>query len=208
MAGPGEVLIDPIRGQRLVFRRTAKETHGELLEVEAFYQPTSIAPPAHLHPHQEEHFEILAGSMTICVNNQEHTYHVGEICDIPAGTAHSMWNGSEAEAHLLWQTRPALHTEDFFEVMWGLAQAGKTDKAGVPNLLQLAVILRQYRQEFRPIRPPLMVQNIVFVLLAALGRLCGYHAIRSDQSKNENICVPSSPRRGHQAREESGEWHE
>ena len=64
MACPDEELIDPIRGQRLVFRRTAQETHGALVEVEAFYQPTSVASPAHLHPHQEEYFEVLSGSMT------------------------------------------------------------------------------------------------------------------------------------------------
>src|SRR5260221_11374321 len=64
MACPDEELIDPIRGQRLVFRRTAQETHGALGEVEAFYQPTSVASPAHLHLHQEEYFEVLSGSMT------------------------------------------------------------------------------------------------------------------------------------------------
>jgi hypothetical protein len=62
MARPGEELIDPIRGQRLVFRRTAKETDGALVEVEAFYQPASVAPPAHLHSQQEERFEGLGAS--------------------------------------------------------------------------------------------------------------------------------------------------
>lgn len=143
MAHPGEELIDPIRGQRIVFRRAGKETNGELVEVEAFYQPTSVAPPAHLHPQQEERFQVLSGSITARLNGQENIYRAGETFCIPAGVAHEMWNGSEAETHLLWQTRPALHTEAFFEAMWGLAKAGKTNKAGVPNLLQLAVILQQ-----------------------------------------------------------------
>jgi hypothetical protein len=87
-----------------------------------------------------------------------------------------MWNGGEAEAHLLWQTRPALHTDAFFEIMWGLAQDGKTNKAGVPNLLQVAVIMQHYRQEFRLVNPPLIVQKIIFTLLAPIGKLCGYRA--------------------------------
>ncbi len=176
MACPGEELIDPVRGQRLVFRRTAQETNGELIEVEVFYQPASIAPPVHLHPQQEERFEVLSGSITVCLNSQENIYCAGETFAIPAGVPHTMWNGSEAETHLLWQTQPALHTEAFFEIMWRLAQAGKTNKAGVPNLLQLVVIMQRYRQEFRPVKPPLMVQNIMFTLLAPLGRLCGYRA--------------------------------
>jgi quercetin dioxygenase-like cupin family protein len=176
MVRPGDELIDPIRGQRLIFRRTAQGTNGELVEVEAFYQPTSVAPPAHLHPQQEECFEVLSGSITVRLNGQENRYHAGETFCIPAGIAHEMWNGSKAETHLRWQTRPALHTDAFFEIMWRLAEAGKTKKTGVPNLLQLAVIMRQYRQEFRPVKPPLLVQHIVFALLAPLGRLCGYRA--------------------------------
>ena len=33
MACPGEALIDPIRGQRITFRRTATETRGVSLSI-------------------------------------------------------------------------------------------------------------------------------------------------------------------------------
>lgn len=176
MAHSGDELIDPIRGQRLIFRQTAHDTKGVLVEVEAFYRSDSEAPPEHIHPRQEEYFEVLAGSIDTRVNGQEKRYEAGESFRIPAGATHQMWNGGDTETRLLWQTRPALHTDDFFEIMWGLARAGKTNKAGLPNLLHLAVILRQYRHEFRPVKPPPLVQNIVFSLLAPLGRLCGYRA--------------------------------
>lgn len=177
MARSGEELSDPIRGQCLIFRKTAEETNGELVEVEAIYQPSSVAPPAHLHPQQEERFAVLAGRITVRVAGQISVYQAGETFHVPAGVVHQMWNGSDEEARLSWQTRPALRTEDFFEIMWGLAQGGKTNKAGLPNILQLAVILWQYRREFRPAKPPLVVQNVVFALLATLGRLCGYRAM-------------------------------
>ena len=174
MARAWDELFDPIRGQRLIFRQTARDSEGKLVEVEAFYQPGSQVPPEHIHPQQEEYFEVLAGSIDTRINGQEKRYEPGESFRIPAGTAHQIWNGGSTEAHLLWQTRLALHTENFFEIMWGLAQAGKTNKAGLPNLLQLAVILRQYRHEFRPVKPPPLVQDLVFASLASLGRLCGY----------------------------------
>ncbi|GHO42053.1 cupin domain-containing protein [Ktedonospora formicarum] len=179
MVRAGDEFYDPIRGQRLIFRKTARESKGELVEVEAFYRPGSEAPPEHIHPQQEEYFKVLAGSIETRVNNRKKRYEAGESFRIPAGAAHQMWNGDSTEACLLWQTRPALHTDEFLEMMWGLAQAGKTNKAGLPNLLQLAVILQQYRREFRPVRPPLIVQKVVFVLLASLGRLCGYRAIHT-----------------------------
>ncbi len=179
-----KILVDPVRGQRIVFRKTAQDTNGELVEVEAFYQPGSEAPPAHIHPEQEEYFEVLAGSIHTRVDGHEKVYHVGEAFRIPAGVPHTMWNGSEAETRLLWQTRPALHTDAFFEIMWGLAQDGKTNRAGLPNLLQLSVIMQQYQREFRPVKPPLVVQKMVFALLAPLGRLCGYRATYGEKTKS------------------------
>jgi quercetin dioxygenase-like cupin family protein len=174
MVVSGDEIRDPIRGQRLLFRKTAQDTCGELVEVEAFYQPGSVAPPVHLHPHQEEYFAVLAGSMSVRMHGQEKIYTRGEQFSIPAGTPHAMWNESKEEAHLLWQTRPALRTDEFFEVMWKLAEAGKVNKKGLPGILQLSVILRQYRREFRPVKPPIWVQHALFLPLAFLGKLCGY----------------------------------
>jgi hypothetical protein len=41
MAKSGEVLENPITGQRLVFHRTSEDTGGELLEVESVYMKPS-----------------------------------------------------------------------------------------------------------------------------------------------------------------------
>jgi hypothetical protein len=37
MARAGEVMENPISGQRIIFRKTADDTGGELLEVESVY---------------------------------------------------------------------------------------------------------------------------------------------------------------------------
>jgi hypothetical protein len=46
----------------------------------------------------------------------------------------------------------------------------------LPNLLQLAVLLRAYRNELILARPPPLVQTVLFGLLASIGRLLGYKA--------------------------------
>ena len=50
-------------GMRLRLVRTAAETEGELLEMEATYEGTGGLPPEHEHPNQAEHFEVLEGTM-------------------------------------------------------------------------------------------------------------------------------------------------
>lgn len=176
MARAGDVIENPISGQNLIFRTTTKESGGELLEVESVYtKPTPFQPPIHYHPGQEERFEVLSGTLRVLVDGRERHLGTGEIITIQPGTPHEMSAG-EAGVRVNWQTRPALRTEAFFEAMWGLAHDGKTNEKGVPNLLQTAVLMTEYADEFRLVSPPRYVQKMVFGALAPIGRLLGYRA--------------------------------
>ncbi len=163
-------------GERLTFLKTGLETNGELLEMEAVYNPNSVRPPLHYHPKQEEQFEVLAGAFRVRIGDTEQTYQVGDIFTVPRGTPHWMYNLSETEGRLRWQIRPALKSQDFFATMWGLAADGETGPDGLPNLWQLAVILRAYRNEFRASKPPYFIQWLLFGLLAPIARRKGYRA--------------------------------
>ncbi len=177
--------INSTDGSRLVFRKTGVDTDGELLEMDATYPPRSSQPPYHYHPYQEEQFEVLQGSFRAKINDIEQVYEVGEKFIVSANAPHWMHNISDEPGRLLWQVRPALKTQAFFETMWGLDSDGKTDANGVPNLLQLAVILREYTDEFRATSPPYPIQRILFALLAPIGRLLGYRARYARYSSTE-----------------------
>ena len=85
-----------------------------------------------------------------------------------------MHTAGDEEVHFIWQTRPALKTEAFFETIYGLARDGKTDEQGVPNLLHAAVLMREYQDELRLAQPPFAVQKLLIGLLAPIGELLGY----------------------------------
>ena len=176
MAKSGEVLENPITGQRIIFRRTSGDTEGELLEVESVYtKPSPSRPPAHYHPAQEEIFRVLAGELHAAIGGRKRTLREGETLVVVEGTRHEMW-AEEAGVRVNWQTRPALRTEAFFETIFGLAEEGKTNEKGVPNLLQSAVIARAFADEFRLAQPPWPIQRLLFAVLAPAGRLLGYRA--------------------------------
>ncbi|MBZ0300145.1 MAG: cupin domain-containing protein [Anaerolineae bacterium] len=170
------VFKNPSTGDTLRFLKTGADTGGELLEVEVIYTPAHQRPPAHYHPHQEERFEILSGAMTVEMSGTVHIYEAGESFQVPPGTRHAMWNAGETVTRMNWQTRPAMKTPQFFETLWGLAEAGKTGASGSPNLLQAAVLMRAYADEFRLVSPPPLIQSVLFGLLAPIGRLLGYKA--------------------------------
>jgi quercetin dioxygenase-like cupin family protein len=152
MASAGDVLENPITGQTLTFRRTAGDTGGALLEVESSWEPGGQEPPAHYHPSQDEHFEVLEGELRARVGDAARTVQAGETFDVPAGTPHSMWNPGPERVTAVWQTRPALRTEELFELVWGLAQAAARGEEP-PDPERAAQMLAEYADEFRLGRP-------------------------------------------------------
>ena len=90
----------------------------EELEVEATYAPGGQAPPNHLHPDQDEHFEILEGAMQVVIGDgPEQTAGEGETLDVARGTPHVMWNAADAPTRTRWITRPAGRTEEWFRAL-------------------------------------------------------------------------------------------
>jgi len=184
MAKADDEFVRP-NGERLIFRKAAHETNGDLLEMEVVYSPKSSKPPAHYHPYQEEHFEVLNGTIRAEIRGQTRSYEAGDSFNVPIGTHHWMHNTSSEPGKVLWQVRPAMKTETLFETLWGLAIDGKTNNNGVPNLLQIAVLFREYDREFRLSKPPYPFQKILFSILAPLGRLSGYRAKYEEYSEPE-----------------------
>jgi quercetin dioxygenase-like cupin family protein len=177
MARAGDELINPVTGLRTVFRQTSRDTDGTLLQVDWIGNPGWVAGPDHVHPHQEERFEILSGRMRSRVDGVERIHRAGDVIIAPAGSTHTVWNDSDDTLHLRVEFRPALRSEVVLETLAGLARDGKTNQDGVPSdPLQLALIVNEYQGEIYFTRPPLAMQRMVFGVLASIARLLGYRA--------------------------------
>jgi quercetin dioxygenase-like cupin family protein len=175
MAKAGDELVNPVTGLRTVFRKTAQDTSGELLQVDWIGSPGWTTGPDHVHPRQEERFEVLSGKLGLRAGGVERVHSVGEVIVAPAGAPHAAWNAGDGEVHVLVDFRPALRTETAFETLAGLARDGKTNRAGAPkNPLRLALILREFEEEIYFVRPPLAVQRVILGSLARVARLLGY----------------------------------
>jgi mannose-6-phosphate isomerase-like protein (cupin superfamily) len=167
---------ESFNGQRAVFRETAEDTAGELLRLDFFVAPGGFLGSEHLHPKQEERIEVLSGTLRCRVGGRERSVGVSEAIAVPPGTPHTLWNEGEEEAHALVAYRPALRMETLFETLFGLGRDGKTDEEGSPRLLQGAVMLKEFEDEYRLARGPLPVQKVMLAVLAPIGRLVGHRA--------------------------------
>jgi quercetin dioxygenase-like cupin family protein len=164
----------------------------DALEVEATYGADGSAPPAHLHPEQDERFEVLEGELTTKVDGHQRTLRSGDTLEVPRGTRHQMWNAGAHAARVRWTTTPAGRTLDWFRALDRLqrtapkariSRRGRTARTGFtkPGPLAFAVLLNEYRDVFRLAGPDPLLRG-VFAALAPLGRLKGYGALTSGGS--------------------------
>lgn len=175
MARAGDVIEHPVTGERILFLKTAEDTGGEALEMEFRVRPGGFVAASHIHPEQEERFEIQEGTIRFTVDGRETDAVAGESVTVPAGVPHVWRNPADTPARLTIRFRPALQSEAMFESFFGLAQDGKTDPVTARSgLLQTAVLINAFRREVRLPAPPAPIQRLMFGTLAAVGRLVGY----------------------------------
>lgn len=175
MAYKNKILNNP--GMSIRFLQTAKDTNGELLEMEGTYFPGSNEPPVHYHPVQTEYFTVLSGEITVRINNELQIFSEGESFITKPGEAHSMWNSSEKQTVLNWKVMPAMDTENLFETLNGLLKEGRPVSKGFTGILQMSLTAKKFANVFRVIKPPFFIQQILFNFLYPFARLAGYRAV-------------------------------
>lgn len=120
----------------------------EAFEVEASYGPNGNPPPAHFHPAQDEHFEVLAGTMRVKLDGVERDLGVGDTIEIGRGQVHQMWNPGGVPARMRWRTSPALRTEQWFRSIDAPHREGEEGGKG-PDPIAFVEVLSEYSDVFR-----------------------------------------------------------
>jgi hypothetical protein len=173
MAAPDEI-FNPATGERYVFRAAAGSTVGPLLELDGFLAPSGGVPAEHVHPEQEERFELIAGASA---------FDPADVVVVRPGMRHVWWNRGASEVHARITFRPALRTEEFLRTLFALVAAGRTDSQGRPGLLRGAVLMHEFQREVRLAWPPWSIQRALLPPAAWLGRRLGYGNFQGAESR-------------------------
>ncbi|MGI8862825.1 MAG: cupin domain-containing protein [Solirubrobacteraceae bacterium] len=174
MAKAGEQIDNPTTGQRLVFLATGRDGDREVFRAEGIFPPGGFAGPEHIHPHQDEHFEVLAGRAAFRVDGERRVLGAGETIAVSAGTRHTFANDAEDEMRVVFEFRPALDcTDRFYELYFAFAQQGRVNAKAMPGLLDIATVWNVTSEHAVLARPPAWVQHALFRALAPLARRAG-----------------------------------
>jgi quercetin dioxygenase-like cupin family protein len=139
----------------------------EAIEVTVTYAASGAPPPKHLHPAQDERFEVLDGQLTVRLGSDApRQLAAGDTFEIPRGTVHRMWNPTSEPARARWTTSPAGRTDEWLALLDALSAAGKA-----LDLRTLARPLVDYRDTFRlAVAPDWLLAPALRVAAAVLGR--------------------------------------
>jgi quercetin dioxygenase-like cupin family protein len=174
MVRAGDVIQDPVTKQRIMFLKTREGTGGELLQMDFVMWPGGFVPTLHTHPSQEETFIVHSGKPHFTVEGKESDGQPGQTIAVPPGVPHVFDNPTDEDVHLTIELRPALRSEEMFEVLYAMGREGKLARNGLPrNPIRAAMFAREFQSETQPAGALLRFAAMLSAPVAAVGRLFG-----------------------------------
>jgi quercetin dioxygenase-like cupin family protein len=142
---PGDVLANPVTGERFTFIETAASSDGALLAFELELGAGGGVPMPHVHPVQTERFQVLEGSVRFRVGRRSFLAGCGEAVVVAPGVIHGFSNPGTGPARMRVDISPALEMEEMLREVVALAEAGRLTRRGLPRSpLDLARLARAY----------------------------------------------------------------
>jgi quercetin dioxygenase-like cupin family protein len=166
----GQVLNNPVTGERFVFHATSDDTAGKLLEFDLVVEPNGRVPGGHVHPGQQESFEVLDGTVKFRKGLRTVIAKPGDLVVVEPGTYHRFANAADTTAVVRVRVEPALRMEELFETVAALAAEGRTFRSGLPKPLDLALFMREFQEEVAPPVIPGLVQAVMAPLASLAWR--------------------------------------
>lgn len=175
MAEVGEEMVNPVSRERFVWRHTAISTGGVYCEFDLYLGEGAVVAAPHVHPGQQERFEVKSGLIRLRSDDQEEILSAGDVRTIEPGTTHSWGNAASGETLVRVRLTPALRSEAFFASFCRLANEGHANAKAMPrNPPRLAVLAHEYRDVARlPGAPGTAPALAIFGAFARVGRAFG-----------------------------------
>jgi len=176
MLKTGDQLYNPSSKTTFTFLKTAQDTKGEYLSISCVIEANNkLSGFTHSHPKQTEIINVVSGSLAVVINGKSMVYNPGEMLVIKPGDSHHWWNASNKQAlSLTMEIRPALQTERLIQTICALAKESQSERNDGLNLLQLAVIMKDFKHLYVIAGPAAFIKKAAFKVLAVIGRYKGY----------------------------------
>jgi mannose-6-phosphate isomerase-like protein (cupin superfamily) len=175
----GKPYTNPRSGGRATFIESWEDNGGARTVQERVVPPGTGKAGPHYHLDFFQTWEILDGTATMSVENEERTLRAGDRVELPEGTVHAdPWNEGAEDMTMRLTIEPVPRFVEVYAKTWldGFVKGNLNDQDELP-LLNILVIARATNGQSFASSPPRWVQNATLPLFAAIGRLRGYRAL-------------------------------
>jgi quercetin dioxygenase-like cupin family protein len=174
----GEVYYNPRCKERIVIRTPATQTGGERSVMDLYVEPGGFAAGNHVHPFSDERFTLVRGRLRLHVAGEDIILdEPGQSVLVPPSTVHRWFSATDDQvsfAVVEIRNRAERFEQLILRQLFGLAQDGKTDAQGRPNLFQSAVTMLEFSDVLRFSDKPWVLQRALYGAVAPFARLLGY----------------------------------
>lgn len=192
----GDTFRNPVTRERSILIEVPADNPERRLVSELYLDPGAAVLGEHLHPSIDERFEVLEGALAYRLDGVEGEAGPGETVEIPAGAWHDWWQTGRDRTVCRVTVTPGDRFEQMIRTAWGLACDGRTNRKGMPPLLQLVALSEEFADSLVFRRPPPAVQRVLFGGLAPLARRRGYRGIYPRYSEMTFAGTPEQVRAG------------
>ncbi|WP_020607678.1 cupin domain-containing protein [Spirosoma spitsbergense] len=142
----GHIQLKGVNSNILDVKVSGKDTNGDL----AIFEQTSLSPkrgtPLHIHPNQDEVFQVLEGNYVFQVGPDNYSLTAGESIFMPRNVPHA-WSQLSDKGKMTVIFQPAGKMEEFFVTMSSLPHE--------PDQAEIARIFAD--NDMRIVGPPLKI---------------------------------------------------
>jgi quercetin dioxygenase-like cupin family protein len=155
-------------GETITFVKTGKDTGGAFTEIICTIPAGQGGPPPHIHPLQDEIFEVIEGKLELSAKGKKIVLEEGQSFNVIAKTAHTFSNPFDREAKFRATYKPALDI-DYMLVQGFDTLNGQPNpnKPGIQMMVDFDFILKQIHGQYKFAGVP----GMIFTIFAGFARL-------------------------------------
>src|SRR6476661_3679735 len=157
-------------GERLTLRRIKTDSGVEELRLTGSLPAHRRGPPLHIHFEEDEHVEVVSGTLSASVDGNSLVIKAGDSAHFPKGSAHRWWNDGDEELVLKGVVTPGVDLDRYLQALFEVLNAGSPNR---PPIFYMAHVLYRHRKTQSTLVVPRAVQRILFPIVVLLGTVLG-----------------------------------
>jgi len=173
-------------GETITFVKTSKDTDGAFTEIICTLPAGQKGPPRHIHPLQDENFEVIEGKLDLYADGKTIVLGEGQSFNVTANKAHTFFNPFDTEVKFRATYKPALNIDYFLGQSFdGLNRLSNPRKPSFQMIVDFDYILKQIPGQFVAAGVP----TLVLTLFAAIGKRFNKPKVKSLVEHNATFWI-------------------